>query len=165
MQHCPVAPSLPATMTQHLVFAGALLAAASTFALLEIQIEGEHGWAAALPTWRVSNRWTRAILGARAVTGYHVYFHLLTLILAHLPWALSLATFSWAGELRIIAFIILFWLLEDFLWFVLNPKWGLAGFRRERIPWHAPNWWWIMPRDYWIFGPAGLLLYVVSLGL
>jgi len=149
-------------LIQHVAFVASLLAASAVFALLEIEIEGDHGWAAKLPTWRIENRWTRAILGARAVTGYHLYFHLLLLILAHLPFTLELVAFSWAAEMRILAFVILFWLVEDFLWFVLHPNWGVRGFRAERIPWHAPNWVWFMPRDYWIFGPAGIALYVVS---
>lgn len=149
-------------MGEHLLFLAALLAASAVFALLEIQIEGEQGWAAGLPAWRIENRWTRAVLGGRAITGYHVYFHLLVLILAHLPFALALTPFRWSAELRILSFVVLFWLLEDFLWFVFQPRWRLRGFRADRIPWHAANWWWIMPRDYWIFGPVGVLLYWLS---
>lgn len=149
-------------MAQHLMFAAALLAASGVFARLEIEIEGDHGWATSLPTWRIENRWTRSILGGRAITGYHFYFHLLVLILAHLPFALGLIRFSWTAEFRILAFIVFFWLLEDFLWFVLHPRWGLRGFRRDRIPWHAPNWCLFMPRDYWIFGPIGMALYALS---
>jgi hypothetical protein len=147
---------------QHFQFFAALLAASAVFALLEIEIEGNHGWAASLPTWRIENRWTRALLGARAITGYHVYFHMLVLILTHLPFALGFVSFSWAAEFRILSFVILFWLIEDFLWFVFNPGWGLRGFRRDRIPWHAPNWCLFMPRDYWVFGPIGIALYLLS---
>jgi hypothetical protein len=152
-------------MAQHVIFAAALLAAGSVFALLEIQIEGDRGWAAGLPTWRIENTWTRFLLGGRAVTGYHVYFHLLILILTHLPYAMGFIRFSWAAELRILSFVTLLWLVEDFLWFALHPHWGVRGFRRGRIPWHAPHWWWIMPRDYWIAGPAGMALYVLSRSL
>lgn len=147
---------------EHLSFTAALLAAAAVFAKLEIEIEGEAGWAEALPTWRIENRWTRLLLGARAVTGYHVFVHLFVLILVHLPYALALVRPSLAAELRILAFTILFWILEDFLWFVLNPAWGLRRFRREEIPWHADTWWGFMPRDYWIFGPIGVAFYVLS---
>lgn len=149
-------------MHLHLLFAAFLIAAATLFALVEIEIEGPTGWARNLPTWRIENRWTRLIFGARAITGYHVYVQLFLLTLLHAPFAFAFVGFTWARELRILAFALLFWVLEDFLWFVLNPAYGLRAFNRKRIWWHAPNWWWIMPRDYWIFAPAGLALYVVS---
>jgi hypothetical protein len=39
--------------------------------------------------------------------------------------------------------------LEDFLWFVLNPAYGLEHFSAAYIPWHK-HWWWFAPSDYWI---------------
>lgn len=149
---------------QHVMFFGLVTAAAVTFALLEIQIEGRHGWASKLPTWRVENRWTRRLLGARAVTGYHVYIHLFVLLLAHLPYAVVPGAWTWSVELRILAFLILFWVLEDFLWFALNPGWGIRRFRPEFVWWHAPNWWGPMPRDYWLFLPLGVGCYLAALG-
>lgn len=150
-------------MLAHVLFAAAVVAAALAAALLEVQIEGPDGWAAHLPTWRLETRWTRRLLGARAITGYHVYAHLLILILLHAPYMLGLVTPSLGAELRILAFIVLFWVVEDFLWFVVNPGWGLRAFRRDRIPWHARSWWGFMPRDYWIFLPLGVALYLLSL--
>ena len=162
--HLPyrLAAPYPEVALQHLLFGTFLLSAALLFALLEIQIEGPDGWAVHLPTWRVENRWTRLIFGARALTGYHVYFHLFLLVVLHTPYALGIASPSIAVELRILSFVLLFWVLEDFLWFVLNPAYGLLAFRRDRIWWHAPDWWWIMPRDYWIFLPLGIAFYVLS---
>lgn len=149
-------------MTQHLAFALAVLASALFFALLEIQIEGEDGWADGLPTWRYEGRWARLLLGGRAVTGYHVYAHLFVIALAHAAYALGPIPFTWSSEARVVAFIILFWVTEDFLWFVLNPAFGLARFRPQHIPWHRNSWWWIMPREYWFFLPAGIGLYLLG---
>lgn len=150
---------------RHILFWAGLLAASALFALLEIQIEDGSGWAANLPTWRYEAAWTRRVLGARAITGYHLYFQLFIALMAHLPYLLGAAPLSWPLELRILAFLVLFWVLEDFLWFVLNPAFGLRRFRREAIWWHAPNWWGIMPRDYWLFIPIGLALYLAGCGL
>jgi hypothetical protein len=147
----------------HFGFIAAVLVTAALFALLEIQIEGKQGWATGLPTWRLENRWTRRFLGARAITGYHVYFHLLLLALVHMPFAVGLVAPSWQAELRILAFLALFWVFEDYLWFALNPAYGARKFTRQHAWWHAPNWWWIMPRDYWIFLPVGAGLYLLSL--
>jgi len=141
-----------------------LLACATTFAILEIQIEGDAGWAAKLPTWKIENSWTRRLLGSRPLTGYHLWVHLFAVTIVHLPYALGFVTPSVDAEMRIISFLMLFWIAEDFLWFVFNPEFGVRKFRPEHAWWHAPSWWWIMPREYWIFLPLGIALYVASWG-
>jgi hypothetical protein len=147
---------------QHVLYFFFLILTAYLFALLEIQIEGPDGWASGLPTWRFESRWSRALLGNRSITGYHVFFQLFVIVLLHLPYALHPTGISLATELRIIAFAFLFWVVEDFLWFVCNPAYGMRGFTPQRAWWHAPNWWWIMPRDYWLFTPIGVFLYGIS---
>src|SRR4051812_4427103 len=107
--------------------------------MVEIQIEGGQGWAAHLPTWRIENRWTRLFFRSRPLTGYHFYAHLFVLSMVHAPFGLGLAPFTWRGEARVLAFLILFWIAEDFLWFVLNPSFGLRKFRKQHIWWHAPT--------------------------
>ena len=146
----------------HATFLLSLAAVAALFARLEIHVEGPNGWAAKLPTWRLENRWTRLFYSGKPLTGYHLYSLLLSLAFVHLPFGLGLVPLTWRAEARVLAFVVLFWVLEDFLWFVLNPAFGLKRFRPEHIWWHRAKWWWIMPRDYWIFTPVGLLLYVVS---
>lgn len=146
----------------HILFVLYLLAASAAFALLEIQIEGSEGWARSLPTWRWENPFTRRLFGARAMTGYHLWVHVFVLLMLHLPFALTMVPFAWRLEARLIAFWLLLWVVEDFLWFVFNPAWGIRSFRRDRIWWHAPNWWGFMPRDYWLAIPAAVVLYVLS---
>ena len=68
------------------------------------------------------------------------------------------------GEARALSFTLLLWFVEDFLWFVFNPKWGVRRFRRDQIWWHAPKWWWFMPRDYWTYSLVGGFLYAYSRG-
>ena len=147
---------------EHLVFAVYVLATAFAFARLEIEIEGPHGWAEKLPTWRLSNRCTKLLWGCRPLTGYHFWVLILFALFAHLPFALGLWTWSLQLELRVIAFFILLLVIEDFLWFVLNPHFGVRRFRRQHIWWHAPAWWWCMPRDYWLFLPIGVAMYAIS---
>jgi hypothetical protein len=149
-------------MVQHLAFVGYLLAGAYAMAKLEVQIEGAQGWARGLPTWRINNLFTRIFFGHRPLTGYHFFLHILIALLVHAPFGLGFLPFSLPAELRIISFIILFWLIEDWLWFVVNPAFGPAAFRAERISWHRRSWWWIMPREYWFAGPIGAGLYVAS---
>lgn len=149
----------------HLIFFSLLAAAAAAFAVLEVHIEGGSGWARSLPTWRFSNRWTRALIGAREITGYHVWVHLFVFLIAHLPYAIAPELLGWGVELRILAFLVFFWILEDFLWFVFNPAFGVRRFTPRHAWWHADSWWAFMPRDYWIFLPLGLLLYLAGRGL
>src|ERR1700677_4658546 len=121
----------------HLVLCGFLVALAFAFARVEIEIEGPHGWAANLPTWRISNRWTKIFYGSRPLTGYHFWLQIFVFLLAHLPLALRIPPWTWAMELRVIGFVIVFFIVEDFLWFIVNPAYGLRRFRREHIWWHA----------------------------
>jgi hypothetical protein len=149
----------------HLIFAAYVILAAFTFARVEIEIEGPHGWAANLPTWRLSNKWTKIFYGNRPLTGYHLWLQIFVVVLSHLPWALQLWHWSWGMELRVIGFVIVFFLVEDFLWFVLNPAYGIRKFTRENIWWHAPTWWWFMPRDYWVFTCVGCGAYALGVWL
>lgn len=126
------------------------------FAQTEIQIEGAAGWAAHLPTWRIEHHWLLDIFwGGRAMTGYHAWIFPCIALFFHFP-VFFLPRWSWRMEFRILACIMLFWTVEDFLWFALNPAYGLAHFSAAYIPWHK-HWWWFAPADYWI------ALFAVSL--
>lgn len=144
---------------EHVWFFSGLLLMAFCFAQAEIQIEGPHGWAERLPTWRKINRLTRILYGGRPLTGYHLWVQSFSLAMVHLPFLGGWATWTPQGEVRALAAFVIFWIAEDFLWFVFNPAFGVRRFRREFIWWHAPAWWWIAPRDYWLFGPAAIAAY------
>lgn len=109
-------------------------------AKLEIQIEGKDGWAKSLPTWKVKNKLTNLISEDYPFTGYHfwAFFTLITFI--HLPffigtpWSLNL-------EIKLLSILFLITIIEDFLWFVLNPSFGIRKFNSKYAPWHK----WIGP--------------------
>jgi hypothetical protein len=82
------------------------------------------------------------------------------LLVFHLP-AVMLSTWSWRLEARIFGAVAIFWIIEDALWFVLNPAYGLAKFSPQNIPWHK-HWFSFMPTDYWTFSLAGLVLIFIS---
>ncbi len=124
-----------------------LLAYSTVFALFEIQIEGNKGWAAALPCWRVQNKWTRLLIGDKPITGYHVLINVLMLLLLQFP-PLLFVTWSWRLECLVIGFILAVWEIEDFLWFIFNPNYGLKNFKPEKVTWH-PRWWGPLPDWYW----------------
>lgn len=144
-----------------LLFFSGLLCAAICFALLEIQIEGPNGWAANLPTWRLKDSWLNRLFPGRPLTGYHLWMLVFIAIVAHLPFTFGLP-WTWRGELKAAAFILIFWVVEDFAWFVFNPHYGLRRFRPEHITWHRQAWWWIAPRDYWVATFVGVVLYYIA---
>lgn len=145
----------------HVLFFGGVLAAAICFALIEIQVEGPNGWAANLPTWRLRNRWLNRLFPGRPLTGYHFWILVFIAVVAHLPYAFGLP-WTPSGQLRSLAFILFFWVFEDFFWFALNPHYGLRKFRPQFIAWHQHAWWWIAPRDYWIAIALAVLVYISS---
>ncbi len=127
------------------------------FAMVEIQIEGSDGWAAKLPTWRIeSGSWLNYLFGDRPVTGYHVWVFSFMALVFHFPLVLF-GQFSLRLEARIIASLMLFWIIEDFAWFAFNPAYGTAPFFAGTIPWHK-HLILYLPHDYWISIIAGGLL-------
>jgi hypothetical protein len=123
---------------------GVLLATATCFvaylfANVEIQIEGSAGWASNLPTWRIEEHpLLDLFFGGRAMTGYHAWI---------LP--------------CILAFFIIFWIVEDALWFICNPAFGWERLAPAHATWHK-HWFLGLPLDYWIFAAIGTALFVWS---
>ncbi len=145
-------------MLMYLLF---VLIVAFCFAKLEIQIEGTQGWAKNLPTWRIENHWAlRVFWGGRPLTGYHFWAMLFIFFMFHFPFFFS-ETWSLAAEMKIMAGLILFWVTEDFIWFVINPGYGIRKFKKEFIPWH-PRWLMGAPVDYWLFIPLSAFLFFGS---
>lgn len=138
-----------------------ILLLAAAFAQTEIQIEGAHGWAASLPTWRIEKHWLLDLFwGGRPLTGYHAWVFSFMALAFHLPLAVG-QRFSWKLEARCMGSLMVFWILEDFLWFLLNPAFGAARLRPETVPWHI-HWMLGFPADYYTFLAAGGLLLWLS---
>ena len=126
---------------------------AVVLAHLEIEIEGPHGWAEKLPTWRWDGPEVRRWLG-KPVTGYHVYLAALLLLFLHLP---QLFGGTWEREADLLAMFFLLAVTWDFLWFACNPHFGMARFRKGEI-WWFPAWTLGVPREYFV----GIGLSVVA---
>ena len=123
-------------MIAFLVF---IVIAAFMFAKLEIEIEGRHGWAEKLPTWRIE--------------------HHVLLFVFHLPFFWANA-WSVRSELHAVGGYTLFWIIEDLLWFILNPHYGWKKFTRHDVWWHK-RWALGLPLDYWILGTFAAVLLIV----
>lgn len=138
-----------------------VLVLAFLFAEVEIQIEGAAGWAANLPTWRIEHHWLLDIVwGGRPLTGYHAWVFSFMAAVFHLP-AFLAGRWSWRQEARVLGCLMLFWIAEDFLWFVFNPAYGIARFAPAAIPWHK-HWLLGVPTDYITFSATGGLLIALS---
>jgi hypothetical protein len=122
------------------------------FALVEIEIEGPNGWAERLPTWfRVTTpvaRFYGLFMRGKPLTGYHAVMFVLPLWSFHIgffggvPW-------SWAAEASTLAAYMVWVVTWDLLWFVLNPRFGWARFRKGAVWWHGRTWIGRFPIDYW----------------
>jgi len=152
-------------------------------AILEIQIEGEHGWAEKLPTWRAKpggklDKIFKKLSSEKDLTGYHTVLIIFLFLFAHWPfiWNLEWNIFA---ELELLSIFIIFTVIWDFLWFVLNPKLSLRKFNAERVWWHK-KWWGKFPDYYYttiflslllllpealIFGNLGWQKMIVLLGV
>jgi hypothetical protein len=112
---------------------------------LEIQIEGPHGWAEKLPTWRWDGRGVRRWFG-KPITGYHVCLAACILLFLHLP---QFYGGSWEREADLLAMFFFLTVTWDFLWFACNRHFGVARFRKGQI-WWFPAWSFGVPRPYFM---------------
>ncbi len=128
------------------------------FANVEIQIEGGAGWAASLPvTFRIEEHWLLDIFwGGRPMTGYHAWVFSFMALVFHFPLVFS-GTWSKRLESRVLGSLCLFWIIEDWTWFILNPEFGWSKLTPEHVWWHK-QWLLGLPMDYWTFSAVGLAL-------
>lgn len=139
-----------------------MTALAFLIAVMEINVEGRHGWAGNLPTWKLRQgpmaRLYSFLMTGKPLTGYHASAFPAWLLFFHLPFAFGT---PWSGKAELIAIALFFtWgPTEDFLWFMLNPTFGPQKFKKEYIRWYQTSPWifGLFPLDYlsaWGFATA-----------
>lgn len=133
---------------------------AFVWAKLEIQIEGKDGWAKNLPTWKIKNRFTDFVLSGSPLTGFHFWIITLLLLSFHLPFFIGVP-WSFKIEIGLIGIFLIFLIVEDFLWFLLNPYYGIRKFNQENIPWHK-KWLGPIPIAYIVCCTLGTILILAS---
>jgi hypothetical protein len=116
-------------------------------AMLEVQIEGEYGWAKKLPTWRYGPPWLVHLFNGKELTGYHFWLFTMFLLFFHLP--MLFLPWNWALEFTVLSGLALFTVFWDYLWFVFNPNFGLRKYNRLEVWWFR-NWVGPFPRDYYM---------------
>ena len=126
---------------------------AIVFAAIEIEIEGKHGWAEKTSTWfrtqGIAARLYGLVMGGKPLTGYHLFMFFLPLLMFHAHFVMGV---PWSPKAELMVFALYFvWMPTwDFLWFVLNPYYGVKKFKKETVWWHAKSHWLfnITPLDY-----------------
>jgi hypothetical protein len=135
------------------------------FALFEIEIEGKHGWAQNNPTWKKQIKIISYLTGNKPLTGYHLFMLIFIFLMFHIgfifnaPWTLAL-------ELQIISYFIIFIILEDILWFIFNPYYGIKNYKKSKIWWHKDcNWVFGIFPIFYIYAifSTTILIYISSI--
>ncbi len=111
-------------------------------AVVEIESEGRYGWAQKAPTWYRKTKWFQP---GKPMTGYHVALIPTFFLLFHIPFAFGME-WTLKTEAAALSVYAVWILIEDYLWFVLNPYYGIAGMKKAW--WHdfrfIPEGMWIM---------------------
>ena len=99
------------------------------FSLLEIEIEGKHGWAKKLPTQPIFYTFTT----------YHIIMNIIVIF--------TLIYSLYPNDIYTIIFYIVAWfLIEDTMWFMLNPYYTISNYKKEKISWlNNQSWYMGMP--------------------
>jgi hypothetical protein len=113
---------------------------ALVLASLEIQIEGKRGWASRLPGNRkhvpgTFGRCISFVLMGKAPTLYHFYLFAFVILIFHIPFVHG-KSFTLVHWLTQISLMLIFMVLWDFLWFILNPSFTLKKFNPDHVWWH-----------------------------
>ena len=131
---------------------------------IEIEIEGGNGWAERMPTWWFKRgRFGRLfgfVMGGRPLTGYHVFAFTIPMLLLHLPFV-SGVEWTLSGELLTVGTYFALAVIWDYIWFVLNPAYTVARFKRGNVWWFEVPWIWRFPLDYY----TGMAMGVAFAGL
>jgi hypothetical protein len=116
-------------MNEILVFL-VIQAASVAMAFWEAYMEGKDGWAKRQCGWRLYLPW------GNHYTAYHIwlFFVFMPLLIFGLPFAL--VGFSW----RLLVLLLFSYLfgtrVEDFLWFVVNPKYPFKKWNSRDTKWY-----------------------------
>lgn len=110
-----------------------LFALCHILARVEIHIEGAHGWAVNLPTWRWGPSWWLNMTNGKELTGYHLWLTLFLIGMFHLPLIFN----GWSAQLwaKCVSSYMMITAAWDLQWFVWNPHWGFNALRTREVPW------------------------------
>lgn len=108
-----------------------VIAFATLWAWMEVEIEGKDGWAVKLPT-------SCAFLGW---TWYHISMNVIVLLVLY-----RALRYHWFPALHVklcifALYVIAWFVIEDLMWFILNRNYGIQKYNKQDVPWHANKPW------------------------
>lgn len=117
-------------------------------AFWEAYMEGKHGWAAKQYGWTID-------LKIIKLTAYHFWAWIIMIPMFIL---LPLIIFGFSSSIFwfLLACYIIGTVLEDFTWFIINPKFPLKNFNSKHVKWH--HWLKISKFEIPIFYPLYLII-------
>ncbi|QQG39215.1 MAG: hypothetical protein HYS32_02050 [Candidatus Woesearchaeota archaeon] len=99
-----------------------------SIAFWEAYVEGPHGWAEKSYGWRID-------LGIVELTAYHFWAWIVMI-----PLFLFLPLVIFGFDKSIFWFLVGCYffgaVFEDFMWFIVNPKFPLRNFNSKKVKWH-----------------------------
>jgi hypothetical protein len=130
-----------------------LFASALVLAFLEVQIEGKHGWASKLPTWRPGRTWYdrlfRVFTSGKELTGYHLGVFGFAALFLHYPFFTG-TEWSLQQEAWTVSIFLLFSAVWDYLWIIINPHYGVWKRQPKKDVWWHKKWIGPFPIDYYL---------------
>jgi len=142
-------------MNQLLIFFYTLLTFVPV-AFWEAYAEGKYGGA------KRQCGWKKNVFGFK-LTAYHFWlWHVSVPLFLSIP--LVVSGFSWKLFFTLYSAYFFGGMLEDFLWFVVNPYWSIKKFNSKYVDWH----WWVriagkdVPMQYVLSSILGSIFLALS---
>jgi len=139
---------------------------AMVFAAVEIEVEGKHGWAEKTSTWfrtqGIAAKLYGFVMGGKPLTGYHLLMFFLPILVFHFHFVMGVE-WSVTREFLVLGMYFAWMTTWDYLWFVLNPYYGVRRFKKENVWWYSKSHWLfsVTPFDY-LFGWGISILFGVA---
>ncbi|MEK6835617.1 MAG: hypothetical protein AABX55_01185 [Nanoarchaeota archaeon] len=143
-------------MINELLILGYILLIFVSIAFWEAYIEGKNGWASKSVGWRMKKN----LIFIKGITAYHFWSWIIMI-----PMFLALPLIIYGFDLKIFGILATgyFWgaILQDFLWFVVNPVFPFKDFNSKKVKWH--RWFKIgkfeIPQGYIVYFLLGLIIW------
>jgi len=123
---------------------------ATLYSLLEIELEAKEGWCKNLPTPVVLGNFTL----------YHILMNIIVIITISKVYIKDITNIEDVSQA--IFYIAAWFLIEDFMWFVLNPFYTLSKYKEDEIWWHARRPWYFGIPEHNLIG-LGIMFICYSL--
>jgi hypothetical protein len=136
-----------------------LILIAACHAKMERTIESdEGGWGKNLPCKKIEHPILILIIG-KHIMQYHLWMLILFILIFHIPFIFI--DWSIKKELIVLGLYCLYWVIEDFMWFVESKDYGIMKLFKKECEWHK-RYTAGLPRSYFYGLIMGFLLLIIG---